>query len=141
MKKVLTACTCLLFFIIGCKKDNVNNTIPVKIEDLVGTYTLMAMKVSASGGSEQDEIPLMNECEKDDLYILNPENSFQYVDAGKICEPNGNYMGTWQLDGNLISFYGETGTITKFDGGILEVTSTSKVSGTTYTRKSTFRKQ
>ena len=122
----------------SCKKkvQNVN----ISAENIAGTYQLVAYTLKSSTVPEQDAMAFMDECEKDDLYKLNPDNSFQYVDAGIMCDPNGDFTGNWELNGDVISFYGEVGNITKFDGTILEITTTSTISGDTYTKKSTYKK-
>ena len=115
--------------------------VPVNTENIVGTYKLIGLSLKSSTVPEQDAMPSLPECEKDDVYKLNADNSFQYIDAGLACDPNGNFTGNWELNGNEISFYGEIGNITKFDGVILEIISTSTISGTAYTKKSTYEKQ
>ena len=98
--------------------------------------------MSATGVPEQDAYNTVKDCEKDDLYEFRPDSSFARIDTGMVCDPtNEKYDGSWKLDGDQISFYGETGTITKFDGNLMEVTSTTKDEETTYVVKSTFEKQ
>ena len=138
MKKVLFLIG-LISLMISCKKKV--EKITISAENIAGTYHLVGLTMKNSTVPEQDAMPFMDECEKDDLYKLNPNNSFQYVDAGVACNPNGDFTGNWELNGNEISFYGETGTITKFDGNILEIVTTSTISGNTYTKKTTFKKQ
>ena len=135
-----------IFFLIGltstmisCEKND--EQISAATEDIAGTYKLVGLTMGSTTVPEQDAMSSLFDCEKDDLYKLNADSSFQYIDAGVACEPNGNFTGNWELNGNVISFYGESGNITKFDGTILEVTTSSTISGTTYTKRSTYKKQ
>ena len=115
---------------------------PINVSTVSGTYTLTDLRMAATGVPEQDAYNTVQDCEKDDLYEFKSDSSFTHVDSRVVCNPsNGNYEGTWKLEGDQISFYGETGTITKFDGNMMEVTSTTSDSETTYVVKSVYEKQ
>ena len=109
--------------------------------NIAGTYKLVGLTMSSTTVPEQDAMSFLFDCEKDDVYNFNADSSFQYIDAGLTCEPSGNFSGNWELNGDVISFYGEVGNITKFDGNILEITTTTTISATTYAKRSTFKKQ
>jgi hypothetical protein len=124
----------------SCQKKEVNPEILFK--NISGNYILKALRMSATGIPEQDALPSVKECERDNLYELRTDSSFKYVDTGLVCEPSSaNYEGNWMLEGNQISFYGQTGTVSKFDGNTLEVTSTSTNEVNTYVIKSTYEKK
>lgn len=98
--------------------------------------------MSATGVPEQDAYSTVKECATDDLYELRVDQSFEYVDTGVVCTPSPiRYEDSWKLEGDQISFYGQTGTITKFDGNTMEVTSTSTDAENVYVTKSTYQKQ
>ncbi len=140
MKNIATApLVCLLFLLSSCKKNK--ESTPINSENLAGIYTLVSMRMSASGVPEQDALSTIDQCQKDDLYILNVDNSFNYIDAGLTCDPAGNFDGSWELDGHHISFYGEAGEITRFDGKELEITRSTSNQETTFKVRSTFLRQ
>ena len=97
--------------------------------------------MSAKGVPEQDAFQSIKDCERDNLYELKADSSFKYVDTGVVCDAEAeNYEGNWKLEGGQISFYGQTGTISNFDGNTLEVTTTSTNEENTYVVKSTYEK-
>ena len=140
MKTIASASVVYLIFILSSCKKTAESPL-INSENLAGTYALVSMRMSASGVPEQDATATMNQCEKDDLYVLNADHSFNYVDAGLTCDPAGNFSGNWELDGNLISFYGEAGEITRFDGNELEIIRSTSNQGITFKVRSTFRRQ
>ncbi len=138
MKKILFLIG-LTSSMISCEKND--EKISSATGNIAGSYKLVGLTMKSSTVPEQDAMSFLFDCEKDDLYKLNADSSFQHVDAGIACEPNGTFIGNWELNGNVIRFYGETGNITKFDGTILEITTSSTISGTTYIKRSTYKKQ
>ena len=56
---------------------------------------------------EADAMASFPSCQKDDLYKLNADLSFNYLDAGTACDPAGDDEGTWVLvSPTKIEFYG-----------------------------------
>ena len=140
MKRIILTLLSFGSLLTSCTKSAAKA--PISVSTISGTYTLTDLRMAATGVPEQDAYNTVQDCEKDDLYEFKSDSSFTRVDTGVVCEPsNGNYEGTWKLDGDQISFYGQTGTITRFDGNIMEVTSTSSDSETTYMVKSVYEKQ
>ena len=141
MKKLLFGLFALTLLATACKKEK--DEVLLTKENIAGTYKLMSIKVSLNGSPEMDADDRQI-CEKDDLYKLNADNSFNYVDAGVVCDPAGDLSATWQLnDKQLVSetYPDLNGTITSFDGTNLEVTFNGVEGDMTYTIKSTFQKQ
>jgi len=140
MKKIILTLLSFGSLLTSCSKSA--DKTPINVSTVSGTYTLKDLRMAATGVPEQDAYNTVKDCEKDDLYQFKSDSSFTHVDNGMVCDSsNGNYEGTWRLDGDTISFYGQTGTITKFDGNTMEITATSSDSVTTYMVKSTFEKQ
>ena len=138
MKKLVLGLLSLTLLVTACKKSK--DAPAINKENISGTYKLTEIMVSMNGSAYQSA-DFRAECAKDDLYKLNADNSFNYVDAGIVCNPAGDLTGTWALDGTVLSSNNINGTISKFDGSSMEVTVTSTDQGTTSTWKSTFVKQ
>ena len=141
MKKLVFGLLSLTLLATACKKDK--DAVPVTKENITGTYKLISIKVSLNGSPELDADD-REDCEKDDLYKLNADNSFNYVDAGTVCDPAGDFNATWQLNDKQLSsesYPQIDGTITSFDGTNMDVTFNGTESGMTYKARSTFKKQ
>jgi len=139
MKKVLLIILSFGSF-ASCNKST--SKLEVNVQNISGNYILKDLRMSATGVPEQDAYSTVKECVADDLYELKPDQSFEYIDTGVVCTPSTlRYEDTWKLEGDQISFYGQTGTITKFDGNTMEVTSTTNDAENVYVTKSTYEKQ
>jgi len=141
MKKLVFGLLSFFLLATACKKDK--DSLPITKENITGTYKLISIKVSLNGSPELDADD-REDCEKDDLYKLNADNSFNYVDAGTTCDPAGDFSATWQLNDKQLSsesYPQIDGTITSFDGTNMDVTFSGIESGMTYKARSTFKKQ
>ena len=133
------AFTGLLF--TSCKKEGDKTIAPTR-ENLAGSYILVSIKYKTSSTPEvevKDEI--LDDCQKDDIFTLNSNMSFTYVDAGVQCDPSGSYSDNWVLEGNTISFDMFEMPITKFDGKTLVGSTTEVEGGISFTYTITFSKQ
>ena len=140
MKKILLTLLSFGSLLTSCKQTEVKPEITV--QNISGNYILKDLRMSATGVPEQDAFSSLPKCEIDDLYELKADNSFEYIDTGVVCNPSSSkYEGNWNLEGDSISFYGQTGAITKFDGNIMEVTTASSDSDNVYVMKSTYARQ
>ena len=141
MKKMLFGLLALTLLATACKKDK--DAPAITKENIAGTYKLMTIKVTLNGSPEMDADE-REDCEKDDLYTLNVDNSFGYTDAGTVCDPAGDFTATYALNGSELSsedFADLNGTITSFDGTNLVLTVNGQEGDMTYSIKSTFKKQ
>ena len=141
MKKLLFGLLALTLLATACKKDK--DAPAITKENIAGTYKLMSIKATLNGSPEMDADD-RDDCEKDDLYKINADNSFNYVDAGSVCDPAGSFDATYVLNGSEISseqFADLNGTISKFDGSTLEITLSGTEGDMTYKIRSTFQKQ
>jgi len=110
----------LNYFISSCQKATENP--PISKENIAGAWLLTGKRMSATGVPEQDAFATMDECEKDNLYYFDVNNSLRYLDSGVTCEMNQPYLGSWELRDEVIEFMGQAGNITKFDGTYMEIT-------------------
>ena len=129
----------LALFATACKKSK--DAPAITKDNLVGTYVVTAATMKVGSSSEADMLGSLDDCQKDDQYKLNADDTYNIIDAGVQCSPTGEYTDNWSLSGNQITIDGEVGTVTKFDGTNLEVTNEYSDSGMTFTLKTTYKKQ
>lgn len=119
MKKNLLVLSILTIVFLGCSKsdDNpINPACTITKENIAGSYKITAISYKAPGlPSPVDGMLLLDDCEKDDIYVLNVNGTLNYNDAGVSCSPPGSYSGTWSLNGNEITIDGQAFTIASFD--------------------------
>jgi hypothetical protein len=122
MKKNLLLLSILTLVLVSCDKDDDDGDCATTVATVSGTYKITAMKYKQTPSSaEVDFFATLDNCEKDDLTILNANGTFSIQDAGTICSPTTSYSSTWSLSGNTITIDGETGTIESFDCNLLNV--------------------
>lgn len=126
MKGILLFGIVLSIVSTSCKKtDSCNLT----AETLVGTYKLTAAKYKASPSAQEvDLFASVNNCEKDNFFIFNSNNTFTYQDAGVLCNPASTDASGWSLTGTTLEFGGDVNTVTDFDCNSM-VTTTSNSQG------------
>ena len=118
MKKVLFALSAVVL-LASCSKDDDNSNQPITPTEanLQGNYKLQSLTVNG-----QDVMAFMDACEKDDVFSLKANDMFDYVDAGTVCSPAGDYSSTWNLiSSTQIDIDGEVGTIKSWNGSVLVV--------------------
>jgi hypothetical protein len=104
--------------ILSCKKEKNNDGgCSITMSSLSGTYKLTSLKYKVNGTTaEQDFLAFMDDCEKDDLIILNQNGNYNYQDAGSVCSPDNSSSGEWALHGRTIASDGVmNGAISSFD--------------------------
>lgn len=127
MKKMFLALSALVLLVSSCSKDKDDESGPITPtkENLTGTYKLTKVVLTANGQTSDMTTQYMqffDACQRDDVFKLNADNTYQWVDAGTKCDPEGGYTDTWSLTSNTtIVMDGETYTIKSFNGKILEV--------------------
>ncbi len=105
-----------IFF--SCKKeDSAEPPCSISMQNLSGSYKFSALKYKLTPASpEVDFFALLDDCEKDDLLILNANGTYQFKDLGITCLPDGNEIGTWKLNGTTVTSDGILeGTISSFE--------------------------
>ena len=115
--KFCVAALSLITVFTSCEKDKEEDNCTLTRNNLAGTYKLTELKYKLSATlPEQDFLPLMEDCEKDDLLILNSNGTYNYTDVGIKCTPPGTDSGTWNLTGNNLQSDGIfEGEISSFD--------------------------
>ncbi len=103
--------------LFSCKKDDSKKDCLLSEANLVGTYTIGAVKYKATASSpEVDGTSMVDACSLDDTETFTSDHTLIYTDAGEKCGTSGDGTSTWSLSGNTLSAEGGTvGTITSFD--------------------------
>ncbi len=141
MKKAILALS-MLVVLASCKKDKNDEQITPTKENLTGSYKMTAATL-ASGGTSVDIFnnpTFFEACDRDDIYKLNADLTYEIVDAGMVCNPDNNYTGgTWSLVSTTsINIDGDVYTIKSWNGKTLvgEFNDGSGLSGTvTYVKQ------
>ena len=115
MKKLLTI-PFLFFLFISCNKDDDPPTCTTTAATLTGTHKVIASTYKETPTSDEtDEYALREACEKDDLIVLNSNNTYNATDAGIACAPPNDDSGNWGLSGSTLTIDGDQVTIKSFD--------------------------
>jgi hypothetical protein len=105
--------------LFSCKKeDSTEPACSITMQNLSGSYKLTGLKYKLTPATpEMDFFSLMDDCEKDDLLVLNVNGTYQFKDLGITCSPDGNETGAWKLNGitTVTSDGILEGTISSFD--------------------------
>lgn len=108
----------LMFAVVSssCEKDR-SEDCSINVSNLSKTYKLAALKYKLTTTSpEQDFLPMIDDCEKDDNIRLNSNGTYDNIDVGVTCTPSSDDQGTWSLNGNIITSDGMVnGNIESFD--------------------------
>ena len=124
MKKTIFILAVSSLFIISCKKDhNEPQDITPTVQNVSGSYTIAKLTMQSTGTPEQDvTTSFLTSCERDDIYKLNADMSYDYMDAGTACSPDGSFSSNWDLpSATTITIDAQTATILKFNGTNLNV--------------------
>jgi len=137
------ALTGIIVFVASCSKSSSTpNTSAITTGNIAGTYTLTAATASIPGLPPQSVLDSLPACARDDQYKLNPDLTFNYIDAGTKCSPPGDYSATWALVGTTQIVIGaDTASIQSFNGKTLVVNSVVTIAGIPLTTTDTFTKQ
>lgn len=105
IRKIYVFITLTIASFTGCKKeDTTGNGCKTDMQHISGTYKLTAVKYKpANTAKEEDYLKFVEDCEKDDLLVLNANGTFNYTDTGITCNPDGSNNGTWSVKDNMIT--------------------------------------
>lgn len=110
---------------VSCKKSSDSDpTCNADMAGVSGTHKITAVSYKLnSGATAVDYYNLLftDACERDDLFVLNANGTFNYTDAGVVCVPTGNYAGSWNLTGSTFTFDGDVYTLQSFNCSTLVV--------------------
>jgi len=120
-----------VLIISSCSKKN---DASYTVKQLAGTYKVTGAKATVPGFGEVDAYEAMEACQKDDLQIFREDSTFEYQDAGEVCQDNNSGEGRFTIKGNLLLFNpdtddADTATIKSFNGTTLVVAATVPYSG------------
>jgi hypothetical protein len=143
MKKTILALSMLSLVFVSCKKDDKDEQVTPTKENLLGSYKMTAATMSSSGGSIDmfNNDMFMEACDRDDIYKLNADLTYNLQDAGTVCSPSNDDTGTWAISGTTFTLDGEANTVKSWNGKTLVLEVTDNSSGTAVTYSSTFVKQ
>jgi hypothetical protein len=109
----------------SCKKSS--SSCSISSSAIVGTWKLTTINYkrypnstsinvyNTSGGYEA--------CQLDDVYRFLANDTYDYIDSGIVCSPNGSYTGgTWSLSGNAFTWDGYPDKVTSFDCNSMSIT-------------------
>lgn len=116
---ILTVVFTAVIFLTSCQKDP-DETPPAcqkTMSGLSGTYTMVSMRYKQTPSSaEQDWLPLIPACERDNSFKLLASGVYEETEAGLACSPSSAETGTWSLSGTTIISDGEiAGSIESYD--------------------------
>jgi|JI6StandDraft_1071083.scaffolds.fasta_scaffold18867_4 hypothetical protein len=133
MKKIMLAACLMAFAFVSCKKDK-DPVCELTKDNLVGSYKITGLKYKANTATaEVDEFIGWDACEKDDITVLNADNTETYTDAGIVCTPNGSDTGVWSFASNVFTLNSQTGTISNYSCTGMTVIFTGTSAGETTT--------
>ena len=130
--------------LFSCKKKTADVQPPAQTkENIAGIYKITALTFSAAGAAEADGYnTYIPACQRDDLQHLKADLSFTYIDAGTVCSPAGDKIGTWSLPATgKITIDGQTADIVSFSGTVMVISRLQTVIGIPTTFKFTLTKQ
>ncbi|MEO6405744.1 MAG: lipocalin family protein [Ferruginibacter sp.] len=123
MKKLLGLIAFSGILFSSCKKDN---NCDLNSASVAGSYKITSLKYKQTPSSpEVDLYNSLSACEKDDIYIFDSNGSFNYQDAGTICNPSGSYNSSWSLSGNTLTYDGDAYNVSSFNCSNMSLTGNS----------------
>jgi len=117
MKKIIILSFSTVLFIAGCKK-NKESSCTTDTASISGSYKITGATYKASASAAETDyffILFPDVCQRDDVYTFKTDGSYQRKDAGTVCSPNGDDVGTWSVSGNTMMIDGDPTTIKSFD--------------------------
>lgn len=134
MKKIIFLSILTVLFFTACKKDNDTPSCTTNAASIAGAYKITAATYKATATStEIDYFNTLfpNACERDDVFTLQTNGTYQLKDAGTVCSPSGDDNGTWSfVSANSMIIDGDAIILESFDCKTLVLVNTdTQVSG------------
>jgi len=123
MKKLLLPLCIVFLATAACKKNKDDKNCDVTAASIAGTYKLSSMKYKLNSSTPEFDAPIQD-CQGDDILVLNANLTLAYQDAGTICSPDGSFTGNWSLTGNTIDVELYAGTVESFNCSKLVIVAT-----------------
>ncbi len=115
--KLNLALVLIATILFSCKKDKEENKptgCPITVEGLAGTYRYTSIMYKDSpNGTTIDMFATMEECEKEQTFVLKGDGTYTYSDA---CAASESSSGNWQVKDNTLAIDDmQGGTISSYD--------------------------
>jgi len=143
LQKLLPALFLITLFSVNCSKDKdpepkSKTTFLTQKDWLVSKF-----EEKLNNGPYVDDFPNWSPCEKDDKYVFETGNTYEYNEGATKCnasDPQIIYTGSWALTDNetKILFGSSSFTIDQLDDNTLIISATEVLAPDTYTLKVTF---
>ncbi len=138
MRKLLFFVTLFFVFVLffstnSCSKKD--SSVTPTIANIAGTYTYTETAQKTSG-PVYNPLDSLDPCKQDDEIRFNTDSTYDYIDAGVVCNPPDSYTSTWILPNSSTLLLGSgIYTIASFNNKTLVLTNTdnSTVPAITYT--------
>jgi hypothetical protein len=145
MKKFLFSAAVAVLALSSCKKDKASDTLAITKENIVGTYKLTGMDITAAGQTRSIYNETFDACERDDLFAFKAGNIGAYTDAGEKCDlVNEPQEFKWSLNGTTLAVENDEeigGTISSLTSKQMVVTQTVSAFGISSTTTMTYTRQ
>jgi Lipocalin-like domain len=115
--KNLSIISVLFFLFIRCNKNGVDSpTCTANAATIAGTYITIAFTYKETPTADPYDIyAVMSPCEKDDLIILNTNNTCDRTEGEILCSPPRDESGNWSISGSTLNIDDAPATIKSFD--------------------------
>jgi hypothetical protein len=121
MKKIIGFAAIVIVGLSACEKNNddtvvANASCPLNQTSILGTYKITSLQYYNAGSTTpRDSLANYPSCERDNVYVLNANNAYEYKDLGTICVPVSGGVGTWSLGNQTFVIDRKVGIIENFD--------------------------
>lgn len=109
-------------------------------EKIAGTYRLSSFTAKV-GTNTVDIMDDWESCEKDDLYMLMPDQTYKSEDAGETCADSNQDQGSWSINGNKLTIATQEFTIDSYQGNEMKLSGQVMVQNQSYPVNATYVKQ
>lgn len=126
MRKIFLPALAATVLFASCKKDDDNNNCERTISGIAGSYKISGFQYKQTPNSTPiDALIFLDACQKDDVLKLNTNGTYNSIDAGTACSPDGSFSGTWNVTGNYLVQDGtDSASIKSYDCNALVLTYT-----------------
>jgi hypothetical protein len=119
MKKNLLLLSLITLVSFSCSKSD-NNPDPgcqLTSANIAGSYKLTSLKYKISSTAPETDVytVFLEDCQRDDIYVLNANGTVNYNDVGTVCTPSGSTSGVWTLSGTTLTIDGEAFTVANYN--------------------------
>ncbi len=129
----------LALIIFSCHKSNTNESITFL--NIVGNYKVTS-DIYSNGQQSINFYDSIDVCQKDDIFEFQKDSTFDYVDAGTVCQPNGSFSSIWSLAGTNLTISGnQSATVKSLSSKTLVLTTVDNSASPAITETLTLARQ